>query len=122
MSYQQNALVDEYVEQFDGDIKKRLVWLRSAIQAAFTSTIEDMSYGMPTYRPAPGRRGIIHFAVAKDHIGLYAVIDPDPKDAIYEKLTLFKTGRGTLQFKNADPFPSNIILEILTYHAKKALS
>lgn len=119
MSYQHSPLVDEYIARFDDETKKRLTLLRSAIQATFPHTIEDISYGMPTYRPAPKKRGIVHFAASKDHIGLYAIFDPKSNAPMHKKMDPYRTGRGTLQFKHSDPFPMTTIRQILTYHASK---
>jgi uncharacterized protein YdhG (YjbR/CyaY superfamily) len=116
MSYQQSKLVDDYINYYDGEVQKRLELLRKAIQATFPTTIEDISYGMPTYRPAPKKRGIVHFATAKTHIGIYAIFDPKNNSTIHDKMNPYRTGRGTLQFDHDKPFPIKTIREILTYH------
>ncbi len=121
MSYQQNPLVDAYIAHFDGDIKERLLWLRAAIQTAFPETIEDISYEMPTYRPAPEKRGIIFFAAAKDHIGIYPIFEPR-HDPLMQKMTKpYRTGRATLQFKHTEPLPKQTIRKILAYQAGKVV-
>lgn len=119
MTYQQSARVDEYIAQFDGDVKERLTLLRKAIQAAFPKTIEDISYGIPTYRPHPGKRGIVHFGATKDHIGLYAIFEPKSNAPMHKKMEPYRSGQGTLQFKHAKPFPLGTIRHILAYHTTK---
>lgn len=119
MKYQQSPLVDDYIAQFDGEVNERLAWLRSVIQVTFPDTIEDISYDMPTYRPAPGKRGIVHFAAAGRHIGLYAIFEPKSNAAMHETMKKYRTGRGTLQFQNDEPFPKRVIREILAHHATK---
>jgi uncharacterized protein YdhG (YjbR/CyaY superfamily) len=119
MKYQLSPLVDKYIAQFEGDMNERLTWLRNAIQATFPTTIEDISYEMPTYRPAPGKRGIVHFAVTKDHIGLYAIFEPKNNAPIHAAMKKYRTGRGTLQFKNDEPLPKGIIRQILAHHASQ---
>lgn len=119
MKYRQSEEVTKYIAQYDRFVQDRLTDIRRLIQSHFPDSIEDISYGMPCYRPAPGKRGIIYFAAAKEHIGLYAVIDPNPNEPIYTMLQNYKTGRGTLQFKNTEPLPVNAIDEILTYQAAK---
>lgn len=116
MSYQQSPLVDDYIGRFDTETQRRLQLLRHAIQATFPKTIEDISYGMPTYRPEPKKRGIVHFAVSKNHIGLYAIFDPKNNSTIHEKMRPYRTGRGTLQFKKDEPLPMTTIRQILAYH------
>lgn len=119
MSYRQNNLVDDYIAQFGDETKERLTWLRHVIQATFPGTIEDISYGMPTYRPAPEKRGIVHFAAAKDHIGIYAIFDPKNDADMHKIMNPYRTGRGTLQFKNSEKLPRRKIRQILAHHASK---
>jgi uncharacterized protein YdhG (YjbR/CyaY superfamily) len=119
MSYQQSPLVDEYIAQFSGDTKERLEWMRAAIQATFPKTIEDISYGIPTYRPAPERRGIVHFGAAKDHLALYGIIEAKKDHVSHELIAPYRTGKGTLQFKHDEKLPKHTIRTILAYHAGK---
>lgn len=116
MSYQEDPLVDSYIEGFSEEIQHRLQKIRHAIQATFPHSIEAISYGMPTYRPAPKKRGLIHFAVSKNHIGLYGVFDPKNNSTIYEKMKPYRTGRGTLQFQHSEPLPMATIRQILAHH------
>ena len=117
MTYQQSPLVDEYIAGFDEPIRERLLTIRAAIQATFPKTIEDISYGMPTYRPAPERRGIIHFAGFKEHIGIYGIFEPKTDSYMHQKMQPHRTGRGTLQFKNDEQLPIVKIRKILAHHA-----
>jgi len=119
MSYQQSNLVDDYIARYDAETQRRIEKLRHAIQATFPKTIEDISYGMPTYRPAPERRGLVHFAVSKNHIGIYGILDIRNNAPMHEKMRPYRTGRGTLQFKSDEPFPISTIRQILSYHATK---
>lgn len=119
MTYQHSPLVDEYIAHYKGETKERLSALRAAIQATFPQTIEDMSYGMPTYRPAPGKRGLVHFAASKDHIGIYAIFDPKSDAPMHKKMQTYRKGKGTLQFQHDQPFPIATIRQILAHHATK---
>lgn len=119
MSYQQSPLVDSYVNQFSNDIQERITLVRRAIQSTFPNTIEDISYGIPTYRPAPKKRGVVHFGVTKNHIGIYGILDPNSDTPINEIMKPYRTGKGTLQFAHTDPLPKQAIQEILSYQATK---
>ncbi|MGV9001578.1 MAG: iron chaperone [Candidatus Saccharimonadaceae bacterium] len=121
MSYQQSQLVDKYISQFGDNTKERLNWLRSVIQATFPSTIEDLSYGMPAYRPAPEKRGIVFFAASKGHIGIYGVFEPSSNAPMHAKMKEYRTGKGTLQFKNDEPLPKQTIRQILAQHSSKQI-
>lgn len=119
MTYQQSQLVDQYIAQFDGDTKERLLFIRGAIQATFPKTIEDISYGIPTYRPAPKRRGVVHFAAHKDHIGIYGILPPKSNAVMHTLMDPYRTGQGTIAFKNSGPLPKGVIRQILAWHATK---
>lgn len=116
MAYQQSKLVDEYIARFDAETQRRLTLLRKAIQATFPHTIEDISYGIPTYRPAPTKRGLVHFGATAGHVGIYGIFDVRNNAVIHEKMQRHRTGRGTLQFKNDEPFPMADIRQILTFY------
>lgn len=116
MPYQQSSLVTEYIARYDAETQRRLEKLRKAIQVTFPQTIEDISYGIPTYRPAPAKRGIVHFGAAKGHIAIYGIFDVRNNAALHEKMQKYRTGRGTLQFSNAAPLPMNDIRQILVFH------
>ena len=116
MSYHESPQVDAYVQGFSDETRHRLQQLRHAIQATFPKTIEDISYGIPSYRPEPKKRGLIHFAATKEHIGIYGVFDPKNNSTIHEKMKPYRTGRGTLQFRHDQPFPMTTIRQILAYH------
>lgn len=119
MTYQQSSLVDEYIAGFSEETQRRLRVLRKAIQATLPKTVEDMSYGMPTYRPLPGKRGIVHFAGHANHIGIYAIFDPHDNPLLHQKMQPYRSGRGTLQFRSDQPFPTKDIREFLVYHASQ---
>ena len=116
MSYQQSKAVDEYIAGYNDEIQRRLEKLRKAMQSTFPKTIEDISYGIPTYRPEPKKRGIVHFGATKGHIGIYGVFDIRNNAPIHDKMQQYRTGKGTLQFRNDQPLPMGTIRQILAYH------
>jgi uncharacterized protein YdhG (YjbR/CyaY superfamily) len=119
MSFASSPKVEAYIETFEDPAYTRLQTLRQEIQTIFPNTIEDISYGMPTYRPAPKKRGIVHFSNFAHHIGLYAVFDPTDQPKLLKALAPYRTGKGTLQFRHDQPFPIDLIREVLTYHAQQ---
>ncbi len=116
MPYQQSPLVTEYIARYDAETQRRLQKLRNAIQVTFPNTIEDISYGIPTYRLTPTKRGIVHFGAAKGHIGIYGIFDVRNNAVIHEKMQKYRTGRGTLQFSSLVPLPMSDIRQILIFH------
>ena len=117
MSYQQSQLVDKYIAQFHGETCERLVLMRALIQLTFPKTVEDISYGIPTYRLESGGRSLISFAASKNHIGLYGIIEYGHEAAINSETKKYRTGKGTLQFKSQEIFPEGGIRRILAHYA-----
>ena len=62
---------------------------------------------MPTYWK---KRNIIHFAAFKKHIGLYP--GPEAVEAFAERLTEYKTNKGSIQLPYSKPLPLELIAEI----------
>lgn len=116
MAYQHSKLVDEYIARYDAETQRRLQRLRKAIQATFPKTIEAISYGLPAYRPAPKKRGVVYFGAAKGHIAIYGIPDIRSNADIHEKMQRYRAGRGTLQFPSDQPLPMKDIRHILMFH------
>ena len=119
MTSQHSPLVDEYIAQFDAKTQKRLQTLSNATLSVFPKSIEDISYGMPTYRPTPKKRGMVHFAAFKDHIGIYGILDASSEPAVHHLMESYRTGKGSLAFTNEKPLPMNHIRQFLAYQASK---
>ena len=62
--------IDDYILKQDSEIKLRLNLIRDTIRSVIPEATEKISYQMPTYWKG---RNIIHFAAAKNHIGIYHV-------------------------------------------------
>lgn len=119
MTSQHSPLVDEYIAQFDAETQKRLQTIREAIFSAFPTSVEDISYGMPTYRPAPKKRGIVHFAAFKDHVGIYGILDASSEPALHHIMEAYRTGKGSLSFVHTKKLPLKHIRQFLAYQASK---
>ncbi len=106
--------VDEYIDQYDGEIKIRLQNIRKAILEFEPSLEERMSWQMPTFWK---KYNIIHFAVSKNHIGIY----PAPEAIIQfsEELKDYKTFRWTIQFPHSKPIPYDLIRKIVKFNLEK---
>jgi uncharacterized protein YdhG (YjbR/CyaY superfamily) len=77
------------------------------LKAALPGAIEKISWQMPTFWKG---QNLIHFAAFKKHIGLY----PGGKatTVFADKLTEYKTSRGSVQLPNSKPLPLELITEI----------
>lgn len=102
--------IDEYIAAFPEDIQVMLAELRATIQAAAPAAEEKISYQMPTFAL---NGNLVHFAAFKNHIGLYPA--PTGLEAFQEELSVYKTGKGSVQFPIDQPLPLDLIRKIVQY-------
>lgn len=109
------STIDEYINQFDTDKKKYLIKVRQLIAGLVPpSADETISYQMPTFRY---KGNIIHFAMNKNHLGLYP--GPDAIQHFATALKNFKTTKGAIQIPLDQPIPTQIISDIVNFNIDK---
>ncbi len=109
--------IDEYIAGFPKDTQKNLEQIRAAIKKAAPGAEETISYAMPTFK-LKGRY-LVYFAGYKNHIGLYPA--PRGNEAFKKDLSVFKGGKGTVQFPLDKPMPLNLITRIVKFRIKENL-
>ncbi len=102
--------VDEYLDNFSGETRKKLDTLRKTIQEIAPQTKEKIAYGIPTFT-FHGHGNLVHFAGYKTHIGLYPGSAPVKQFA--SELSGYKTSKGTIQFPLDKPLPVDLIRKIV---------
>ena len=102
--------IQEYILQQDGSTRPRLTAIYDTIRTAIPDAEERISWGMPTFWKG---RNIIHFAPAKNHIGLYP--GPEAIEAFMVQLKSYKTSKGTIQLPNNKELPLELIAEIANW-------
>lgn len=108
--------IDQYIKGFPTDIQEILEKVRITIQNAAPNAKEKISYAMPAFE----QNGIlVYFAAFKNHIGLYAL--PSGHQAFKEELSLYKTGKGSVQFPFDQPIPYDLISQIVQFRVKENL-
>jgi uncharacterized protein YdhG (YjbR/CyaY superfamily) len=108
--------IDQYIKGFPNDIQGILEQIRTTIQNAAPNAKEKISYAMPAFE----QNGIlVYFAAFKNHIGLYAL--PSGHEAFKEELSLYKTGKGSVQFPLNKPIPYDLISQIVKFRVKENL-
>lgn len=109
------STIDQYIEQFEGEKKDILKKVRKLIAAIVPpSTEETISYQMPTFRY---NGNIIHFAMNKQHLGLYTGAATIAHFA--DQLQHFKTSKGAIQIPIDQPIPRQIIHNIVSFNIEK---
>jgi uncharacterized protein YdhG (YjbR/CyaY superfamily) len=108
--------VDEYLLQFPENVKEALEKLRKTIKAAAPKAEEIISYAMPAYK----YNGVlVYFAGYKNHIGFYGT--PSGHEAFEKELSIYKSGKGSVQFPLDKALPLSLITKIVKYRVAENL-
>jgi uncharacterized protein YdhG (YjbR/CyaY superfamily) len=113
--------IDEYISPFPPEVQEILQTLRKVIKESAPEAKEKISYQMPTFVL---RGNLVHFAAYKNHIGFYP--GASGIAAFEQKLSEYKSSKGTVQFPIDKPLPYELISEMVkfrvTENKKKAES
>jgi uncharacterized protein YdhG (YjbR/CyaY superfamily) len=109
--------IDEYIASFTPDIQEILEQIRTTIKQAAPEAEEKISYAIPTFV----LNGVlVHFAAFKNHIGLYAL--PSGTKAFQKELSIYKSGKGSVQFPINKPIPLELISKIVQFRVNENLA
>jgi len=106
--------IDDYIAGYPKDIQTTLEKIRTAIRKAAPKAEETIKYGMPTFTL---NGNLIFFAAFKNHIGFYPI--PQGIDAFKKELSIYKQGKGSVQFPIDKPMPLALISKIVKFRVKK---
>jgi uncharacterized protein YdhG (YjbR/CyaY superfamily) len=91
--------------------------LRQAIRETAPDAKEVISYQMPAFK----QNGIlVWFAAFKSHIGFFP--RTSAVEAFKNKLTPYKTSKGTIRFPLNEPLPLDLIKEIVKFRVEEELN
>lgn len=110
------ANVDEYIAGFPKEIQELLKAVRTVVKKAAPQAEEMISYQMPAYKY---HGSLVYFAAFKNHIGFYAT--PTGHEAFKKELSVYKEGKGSVQFPHNQPLPLALITRIVKYRVKENL-
>jgi len=109
--------IDEYIAGFPADIQKILQKIRMTIHKAAPDAQEKISYQMPTFYL---KGNLVHFAAFQEHIGFYPV--PSGIEKFKKELSVYKQGKGSVQFPLDQPMPYDLISKIVKFRVKENLA
>lgn len=109
--------IDAYIAGFSPEVQHRLKQIRSFIRDAAPEAEELISYAIPTFRL---KGNLVHFAAFRHHIGFYP--GPTGIAEFKEALSLYRQGRGSVQFPYDQPLPEKLIREIVCFRVKENLA
>jgi uncharacterized protein YdhG (YjbR/CyaY superfamily) len=109
--------IDEYIASFPADVQEVLQKIRKTIHEAAPEATEKISYQMPTFYL---KGNLVHFAAFKEHIGFYPV--PTGIEKFKKELSVYKQGKGSVQFPLDQPMPYDLITKIVKFRVKESLA
>ncbi|MDD4689974.1 MAG: DUF1801 domain-containing protein [Eubacteriales bacterium] len=102
--------IDDYIAAQPNEVRPLLHQIRDTIRGAAPDAIEKISWQMPTFWQG---ENLIHFAVFKNHIGLYPGGEATSKFA--KRLEGYKTSKGTIQLPLDQPIDHKLITDIVRW-------
>ena len=110
--------IDEYIESFPKEAKRRLQTLRQIVRQEAPDAQETIKYGMPTFTL---HGNLVYFGAWKNHIGFYPVTAK--MEANIDELSGYKTsGKGTIQFSMDKPLPEALIHKLVAFRVREQLA
>lgn len=107
--------IDEYIAEFPQVTQTTLQKIRQSIHEAAPNATEKISYGMPTFWQG---ENLIHFAAMKGHLGIYPT--SSGVEAFADRLTEYKTTKGTVQIPWDKPVPYDLIADMTRFRVEEA--
>ncbi|MES2798517.1 MAG: DUF1801 domain-containing protein [Bacteroidota bacterium] len=107
--------VDQYIAQFSNETQEILQKIRTLILEEAQDAVESISYAMPAYKV--NKKPMIYFAAYENHIGIYAL--PTAHKAFQKELSIYKQGKGSVQFPLNKEIPYELIERMLTFQVQQ---
>ena len=109
--------IDEYVIKFPPNVQNILQKIRQLIKDLAPKAKETISYQIPTFKL---NGNLVHFAAYKNHIGFYPT--PSAIKEFKKELSIYKLGKGTIQFPINQPIPYDLIKKIVKFRINENLT
>lgn len=108
--------IDEYIIKFPPNVQNILQKIRQLIKDLAPKAKETISYQIPTFKL---NGNLVHFAAYKNHIGFYPT--PSAIKEFKNELSIYKLGKGTIQFPINQPIPYDLIKKIVKFRINENL-
>lgn len=108
--------IDEYIATQTPEVKILLEQMRQTIKEAAPEAEEVISYNMPAFKY---HGMLVYFAAYKNHIGFYAT--PTGHSEFKEELSVYKQGKGSVQFPLTQTLPLDLISRMVQFRVKENL-
>lgn len=108
--------IDEYIIKFPPNVQNILQKIRQLIKDLVPKAKETISYQIPTFKL---NGNLVHFAAYKNHIGFYPT--PSAIKEFKKELSIYRLGKGTIQFPINQPIPYDLIKKIVKFRINENL-
>lgn len=109
------ATVDEYINSFPKKAQTHLKAIRKVIKTNAPEAEEQIAYKMPAFKL--NKKPLVYFAAYEKHIGLYAT--PSGHSKFKKELSIYKQGKGSVQFPLDQPMPLDLIKRIIEFRVNE---
>ncbi len=107
--------VDKYILQFPKNVQVILKNIREIIKTTAPDAEESIAYKMPAYKT--NKKPLVYFAAFRNHIGFYAT--PSGHDRFKHELSVYKQGKGSVQFPLDQEIPYDLIQRIVKFRVEE---
>ncbi|WP_426225136.1 iron chaperone [Pseudarthrobacter sp. DSP2-3-2b1] len=108
--------ITEYIDQFDGDVRDRLLTVYEMVRSAVPAEAEEsISWRMPAFKL--GTEPLFFFTGTKRHIGFYPT--PDAIAHFSAELAAYGTTDHIVQLPHSAPLPTELIREMITWRLQQ---
>jgi len=111
------STIDVYIASFPDNVQGILETMRRTIKKAAPTAEETIRYQMPTFKL--NGKNLVHFAAFKHHIGFYPT--PSGITAFQKELSIYKQGKGSVQFPLDKPMPYDLVKRIVLFRVNETL-
>lgn len=108
--------IDAYISHQTENTKEILEKIRQTIKSVAPKAEEMISYQMPAFKY---HGMLVYFAAFKNHIGFYSL--PSGNNEFKKELSVYKSGKGSVQFPLDKPIPYALIKKIVKFRMKENL-
>ena len=110
--------INAYIDEFPEETRKKLYELKECILTVVPNAKELFTYGVPAFSLIEGGKMEEQIMIAgfKNHVGFYP--HPTTIEFFDKELSIYKRGKGSVQFPLDKELPKDLIIEMVRYRFK----
>lgn len=111
--------INAYIDEFPEETRKKLYELKECILTVVPNAKELFTYGVPAFSLIEGGKMEEQIMIAgfKNHVGFYP--HPTTIEFFDKELSIYKRGKGSVQFPLDKELPKELIIEMVSYRLKQ---